>query len=307
MITYISGDLFESPAQVLVNTVNTVGVMGKGIALEFKRIYPEMFKSYRDHCERGEFGIGQLLLYKTPNKWILNFPTKKHWRSPSEVEYIEAGLYKLRASLSDMAITSIAFPELGCGNGELDFESQVKPLMEKYLKGISVPVFIYLSGRSPDPPEHKDTQSIAAWLRSEPTALPFDEVWEDLLRVLRTQNEFVTLAKGNRYRVHAGESSPDLCVESSGRKYRILQEELLDFWQQLRGYGLTHAGIAPEHRFASYLIPLFEKLPYVYAVELSDTSMGLKRNPAIGIQVLPPPISHCVETDTLFDVADYGP
>ena len=77
MITYLSGDLFQSPAKVLVNTVNTVGVMGKGIALKFKRIYPEMFEVYRNHCERGNLQIGQLLLYKTPNKWILNFPNEE--------------------------------------------------------------------------------------------------------------------------------------------------------------------------------------------------------------------------------------
>ena len=131
MITYLSGDLFQSPAKVLVNTVNTVGVMGKGIALKFKRIYPEMFEAYRNHCERGHLQIGQLLLYKTPNKWVLNFPTTKHWRNPSRAEYIQAGLWKLRERCSEMGITSIAFPELGCGNGELDFEAQVKPMMER--------------------------------------------------------------------------------------------------------------------------------------------------------------------------------
>ena len=95
MITYVSGDLFESPARVLVNTVNTVGVMGKGIAKEFKILFPEMFQRYRELCETRQFNIGNLYLYKTPHKWILNFPTKKHWRSPSRPEYIEEGLRKL--------------------------------------------------------------------------------------------------------------------------------------------------------------------------------------------------------------------
>ena len=87
MITYVACDLFLSPARVLVNTVNTVGVMGKGIAKDFKQIYPEMFREYQLLCENNWFDIGKLWLYKTQNKWILNFPTKRHWRQPSRPEY----------------------------------------------------------------------------------------------------------------------------------------------------------------------------------------------------------------------------
>ena len=143
MILYVKGNLLQSPAQVLVNTVNTVGVMGRGIALEFKRLFPEMYRQYRELCERGQFGIGMLWLYKSPNKWVLNFPTKKHWRNPSRVEYVEAGLRKFVNSYADLGVHSIAFPALGCGNGQLDFETQVKPLMEKYLRQLPIEVFIY--------------------------------------------------------------------------------------------------------------------------------------------------------------------
>ena len=125
MIVYVSGNIFESPAQVIVNTVNTVGVMGKGIAKEFKRIYPDMFDKYRELCENQELNIGQLWLYKTSNKLILNFPTKKHWRSPSRTEYIEEGLKKFQEIYTKWGIHSIAFPPLGCGNGELNFERHV--------------------------------------------------------------------------------------------------------------------------------------------------------------------------------------
>jgi len=127
MLTYVTGDLFESPAQTLVNTVNTVGVMGKGIALRFKQIYPEMFAKYQELCESGQFTIGQLYLWRTPNKWVLNFPTKEHWRRPSKLQYIEAGLEKFVEGYQDAGISSIAFPPLGCGNGELDFD-EVRPL-----------------------------------------------------------------------------------------------------------------------------------------------------------------------------------
>ena len=306
MITYMSGDLFRSPAKVLVNTVNTVGVMGKGIALRFKRIYPEMFEAYRNHCERGDLQIGLLFLYKTPNKWILNFPTKKHWRNPSREEYIEAGLKKLRARYPEMGMTSIAFPELGCGNGELGFEIQVRPLMERYLGSLSIPTFIYLRGVKTDPPEHKDVAGIKQWLRSEPSALPFDEVWQDLLAILSEQWEFGTLSKGNRFEVAATTDPATLTVKSGGRTTRILPEELLAFWQQLRDFGLTHGGIAPERRFASYLLPVFAALPYVEPVMVSASSRGLRLNPATGVQVIPPSMPPEPVTGNLFTGFDHA-
>ena len=300
MITYIDGDLFESPAKVLVNTVNTKGVMGKGIALKFKRIYPEMFKLYREHCEHGRLDLGKLFLYKTSHKWVLNFPTKKHWRNPSRIEYIEAGLQKLTKSYGEMGITSIAFPALGCGNGELDYESQVKPLMETHLGKLSIPTFIYLGKRQISPPEHKDAERIAEWLRLEPSALPFDEVWKDVLHILNRRDEFRTRGKGNSYTVHATENPPAITIRSSGKTFRVINDELLEFWQQLRDYGLTHRSIAPEHRQVSYLMPVFEELSYVHPVTVSDSTEGLKKNPAAGLQVIPPSLPGGPPKDDLF-------
>ena len=143
MITYLKGDIFSSPAQVLVNTVNTVGVMGKSVALEFKKRYPAMFKSYERVCDEKQLEIGKLLLWKGPEKWVLMFPTKKHWRNPSKLEYIETGLQKFADTEVEKGIASIAFPRLGCGNGGLDWE-EVRPLMERYLERLSIPVYIYV-------------------------------------------------------------------------------------------------------------------------------------------------------------------
>ena len=123
MITYVACDLFLSPARVLVNTVNTVGVMGKGIAKRFKQIYPDMFERYQQLCEGDAFDIGELWLYKTPNKWVLNFPTKRHWRQQSRPEHIEQGLRKFGDTYHVLGITSVSFPLLGCGNGELSRHS----------------------------------------------------------------------------------------------------------------------------------------------------------------------------------------
>lgn len=169
MITYVDFSLFDSPAKVLVNTVNTVGVMGKGIAKEFKGIYPEMFTQYQELCERGMLDVGDFWVYKTPHKWVLNFPTKKHWRRPSKPEYLEAGLKKFAQVYQDARITSISFPQLGCGNGELDWKTQSKPLMEKYLKGLPIEIFIHVvySGAG-FKPEHKVSEATKKWLREQP-------------------------------------------------------------------------------------------------------------------------------------------
>lgn len=128
------GSLFDSDCDWIVNTVNCVGVMGKGIALEFKKRYPEMFNDYREICKKGLLTPGKLWIWtKDPKRNILCFPTKDHWRNPSRIEWIEEGLKKLLGNYERLGITSIAFPLLGCTNGGLN-SSAVIPLMESYLK-----------------------------------------------------------------------------------------------------------------------------------------------------------------------------
>lgn len=145
MIRYVKGDIFSSPAQVLVNTVNTVGVMGKGVAHEYKSRYPLMFDVYHKACSDGTIQVGNLMLCRLYRKWILLFPTKVHWKNPSKIEYIESGLVKFAQIWDKMGIDSIAFPKLGCGNGKLDWD-EVKPVMEEYLRDLPIPVYIYTGG-----------------------------------------------------------------------------------------------------------------------------------------------------------------
>src|SRR3954470_5321699 len=109
--------VFEVPVQTIVNAVNCDGFMGKGLASEIKRRFPAVFTKYRRSCERGEIQIGKLQLVKTDRQWVVNFPTKDHWRGKSRVSYIEAGLKNFKATYKRRGITSAAFPALGCGNG----------------------------------------------------------------------------------------------------------------------------------------------------------------------------------------------
>lgn len=148
MISYIKGDLLSSKAQALVNTVNTDGVMGKGIALHFKEMFPHNFTVYADACKKGELSPGKMLIVKDSNlalgeRLIINFPTKVHWRQPSKYEYIGDGLKDLVKVIGEYNITSIAIPPLGCGNGGLNW-TIVKGMVEQSLSSIEgVEVTVY--------------------------------------------------------------------------------------------------------------------------------------------------------------------
>lgn len=143
-IKYIKGNIFNSKAQTIVNTINCVGVMGKGIALVFKLRYPLMFDIYKKYCNENYIVIGKLWLYKEQQNapWVLNFPTKIHWKYPSKMEYIEKGLIKFTETFKEKNIKSIAFPLLGTHNGGLERE-EVKEIMIKYLSKCNIPIEIY--------------------------------------------------------------------------------------------------------------------------------------------------------------------
>lgn len=165
MIKTSHEELIKSNAHALVNTVNTVGVMGKGVALLFKEKFPENYKRYRSACKRNKLEIGKMFFVKVeqaqggllidpiePNtttgnpEWIINFPTKKHWRSPSQIEWIEKGLIDLKRGIRNRTeIRSVAMPQLGCGNGGLNWKN-VRPLIEdafKDLAEVEVTIHIY--------------------------------------------------------------------------------------------------------------------------------------------------------------------
>jgi O-acetyl-ADP-ribose deacetylase (regulator of RNase III) len=127
--------VFDPPVQTIVNPVNCDGVMGKGLALEIKRRFPEVFTKYRAECERRRLKIGKLHLVKTETTWVLNFPTKDHWRGRSSPAYVERGLQEFKATYRKRGIISVAFPALGCGHGGLDW-GIIGPLMQSHLENL---------------------------------------------------------------------------------------------------------------------------------------------------------------------------
>lgn len=153
MITYKTGDILTEEPEALVNTVNCVGVMGRGIALQFKRAFPDNFKAYAARCQRNQVRPGQMYVFETgtivPPKYIINFPTKRHWRGKSRIEDIESGLGSLVQEIRTRGIRSIAIPPLGSGLGGLDWHS-VRTHMEAALAAlVEVEIVIYEPGGGP--------------------------------------------------------------------------------------------------------------------------------------------------------------
>ena len=146
MITFTEGNLLESGAEALVNTVNTVGVMGKGIALMFKERFDDNYRQYAAACKAKQVQVGRMFVTPVSElggpRWIVNFPTKQHWRSPSRMEWVVAGLQDLRRFLLQEQVKSIAIPPLGAGNGGLDW-AQVRSQIEAALGDLDIEILVF--------------------------------------------------------------------------------------------------------------------------------------------------------------------
>ncbi len=187
------GDILKSNAQTLINTVNCVGIMGKGIALEFKNRFPDMFKNYVQRCERKEVKLGVPYLFERsmpPN--IINFPTKDHWKSVSHIDDIEGGLQYLLEHYKKWGVTSLAIPPLGCGNGQLEWRA-VGPLIYRYASKMDIPVELYAPYGTPS-----RELTVSFLSRSSSGFLPYDKTvarstlnpaWIALVEILKRIEE----------------------------------------------------------------------------------------------------------------------
>ena len=144
MIKYTEENIFKSKAQALVNPVNGVGIMGKGLALEFKNRYPKMFQSYKDACKEDRLKIGDLQVFNAGEILIINFPTKGDWKESSDMNYIISGLVTLKEHvIPENKIESISMPQIGCGLGGLDW-NEVKAVIEKYLADVDTDIYVHI-------------------------------------------------------------------------------------------------------------------------------------------------------------------
>lgn len=301
MITHVIGDILQSPARVMVNEVNAVGVMGRGLAHDFKLCYPAMFEQYRDLCERGAFQTGPWMLYRTPHKWVLNVATRDHWRAKARLEDIRAALARFVDTYAERGITSVAFPRLGCEPGGLDWAREVRPVMENLLAPLPVSVTIHAD--DPDDPfvsaNERNIRSVRAWLEGDPQPVSFARFWRDISRLLRdNERQFVTVPGGEAFTVGRDtgrkRSGRSLVVLTGAPKPVFLSERVLaDLWTYVRSAGYAQprqfpGGLA-DH--APHIIGLLSALDYVRPVHLLDGG-GAKQ---VGLHYVPPTIPLRVE------------
>lgn len=267
MITYVKGDIFSSPSKIIVNTVNTVGVMGKGIALEFKNRYPEMYQRYKALCDEKRLDVGKLVLWKNSSKWVLLFPTKKHWRNPSKMEYIEQGLIRFVENWDKLGANSIAFPRLGCGNGGLAWE-EVRPLMEKYLSSLPLQILIYVDNYNDSKPEHENISEIERWLAGE-TGLIGYERFRVQVRNCIVHNGELELPSG-KYSLK----------EENGLIYInecCVEEQLIcNFWNWVKDVGVVIQKDIPAEflGMSDVMLSIMHKLNYISEIVVSEDGIN---------------------------------
>ena len=272
MIKYVKGDIFNSPSKIIVNTVNIVGVMGKGVALEFKKRYPEMFDRYQELCEKQLLDVGKLYLWRGSEKWVLLFPTKKHWRYPSKIEYIEKGLQKFVENWDKLGSNTISFPRLGCGNGGLDWQD-VKPLMEKYLSKIPMQILVYVDNYNEPLPEHKDVSEMEKWLSGELGLSGYEAFKAKLDNLLESENEIQLGNKKHKIENVKGMISiDDVLLEES---------QVCDLWNWVRDAGVIMPEEMPYeyHDIAEVFLELMRKLECVVNVFVSKDGFDFTKTP----------------------------
>jgi O-acetyl-ADP-ribose deacetylase (regulator of RNase III) len=271
MLIYRRTSLLESTAQTLVNTVNCVGVMGKGIAKDFKEREPNMFVAYQRICNKKLLSPGKLWLWKGTNSWILNFPTKIHWRNPSKLEWIEAGLEKFVSSYKSLGINEISFPRLGCGNGGLNWDD-VRPLMEQYLKSVSIKVFIHDHTVDIGLPEHME--DVASQLKKElVNESSFDLFLSAVRRIVELTGQNLQEIE-SRKPISASLMDDDvLKIESEGSSWNYDRDDLWGVWVGLQKGLLTNEKAAWAQAGAGKpLLSFLSVLPHARLIEIQKVS-----------------------------------
>lgn len=248
MIEYKTGDILQENAEALVNTVNCVGVMGRGIALQFKKAFPENFKAYAKACKREELQPGRLFIYRTqrmmPPYYIINFPTKRHWKGQSRLEDIQSGLKSLAEVVRKKNIRSIAMPPLGSGLGGLDWQ-QVRPLIEEAMSPLEdVQVIIYEPAGAPSHDKMVHNREIP---RMTPGRAALVSLMHRYLAGLL--DPFVSLLEVHKLMYFMQEAGEPLRLKFQKGPYGPYAENLRHVLNAVEGYfvaGYADGGDAPE-------------------------------------------------------------
>lgn len=288
MIKETSGNLLSADAEALVNTVNTVGVAGKGIALQFRKAFPDNFNAYAKAAKHNMVTPGRMFVHPTGRltnpRYIINFPTKRHWRGRSRIDDIRAGLHDLVRVLADLEITSVAVPPLGCGNGGLDWRD-VRPVIAEALDPIEVEVLLY----PPEGAPHVDAMPVAT---KRPRMTLGRAALLLLMNQYRTGQDYrLSALEAQKLAYFLQESGEPLRLKYVAARYGPYAENLNHVLQtldghQIRGYGdrtqspelyLTPGSADEASDFIHDYSDTVERLNRVQAlVENWDTPYGLE-------------------------------
>jgi O-acetyl-ADP-ribose deacetylase (regulator of RNase III) len=266
MLKFHRTSLMKSGSQTVVNTVNTVGVMGKGLAAAFKERYPPMFLEYKKICSSNELQPGSSWLWKGNEQWVLNFATKKHWRNPSKLEYVSEGLDEFRAKYEQYGIREIAFPRLGCGNGGLDWDV-VKPLMVDKLRDLPISIFIHDFEKPIGSPEHD-----LPLLEERPPS-DYKAFMSDLRHAIDTRKGCVN-AVGFASEFFVKISSEfDLRGTKNCNELLASEEDIFQIWSLLTRSPVSRFDL-PEtpYQHALKVFSVFAELPYVRLINLANAA-----------------------------------
>ncbi|QIN80505.1 Appr-1-p processing protein [Rubrobacter marinus] len=279
MIEYRRDNLLEADAEALVNTVNTVGVMGKGIALQFKKKFKENFKAYERAYKRGEVEIGKMFTFPmnrlTNPRYIINFPTKQHWREKSRLEYVREGLDDLLREIKRLDISSVAIPPLGCGNGGLDWETEVRPLIqEAFAHAPGVRAYVY------EPSVTSGPVAISTE-GPKPDLTPARAVMLDLIAAYKASHYTVGRLVAQKLAYFAQVAGEDsLSLEFKTGKFGPYADELRFLLQTLEGHYITGLG-GMSGRSEIELLPGAEREAEDYLRDHPDTEGHLERVAAL--------------------------
>ena len=271
MLTYRRTSVMDSPAQTLVNTVNCVGVMGKGIAKAFRERYPAMFGPYKRICDEKLLEPGKLWLWQSEDHSVLNFPTKIHWRNPSRIEWIEMGLKKFVDSYEERGITSISFPRLGCGNGGLDWD-EVRPLMERYLAPLPIDIFIHDYEKQIGLPEHREEELARRVGDRISPLLAFEDFLAQVTEVIDVADgRFEFLTSSQPFTAKLDETA--LHLEAEGTAAELEIEALRGVWLSLSsGLVTTQDAGWSDSESGPMVLSLLSLLPQVRAIEIQKSN-----------------------------------
>lgn len=300
MLIRVECDLFLSPATVLLNPVNTAGVMGSGISAEFKRFFPSVFEQYRALCDAGKLTLGRVWLAQAGAKRILHLPVKAHWRSAAKRTDLEAAIQLLVSRWADWGIGSLAVPQFE--ETGLAWEADVRPILESALAALPIPVYLHTYDRKQD--SGRSLRQIDTLLNKPTARADFSQFWRDLGRAVRKADATFHTADGRAFKAQfdlTGRRKALNIIPDAGDTIYLTDTMLSELWTALQTAGLLMAWQFPGaiEAYSAYLIPLLNACDDVLAVKTGITGESGTLNALLHI---PPPAANPPLTLTLSDV-----